>query len=333
MPRAQAVVQFLRTETAGGVALLAATVAAMVWINIAPVSYADTWQHKEWINDGLMLLFFFVVGLEIKREIVSGELRQPRTAALPAIAAVGGMVVPALLFLAVMRGSDGAHGWGIPMATDIAFAVGVLALIGRGLAPGTKIFLLALAIVDDIGAIIVIALFYGHGWGGARTVGAVALALCIPVRTRSGARPAERIEESLHPVVSFAIVPLFALANAGIRLGGDALRDGFGSRLTWAVIIGLVVGKLIGVSGAATLAVRTRAGERPAGVGRRETAGIAALAGIGFTVALFVSELAYEGKAGQLSDAKLGIFVASLTSALIGSAILRAGSSRTSIEK
>jgi NhaA family Na+:H+ antiporter len=259
----------------------------------------------EWFNDPLMTVFFFVVGLEIKRELVTGELRDHARAALPALAAVGGMVLPALIYVAINVGGTGLDGWAIPMATDIAFAVGVLALLGPRVPSGLKVFLLTLAIVDDIGAIVVIAFFYSSGveplWLGAAavvvvatvgmsrlhvdrplayvvpgvvlwlclheaglepTLAGVALGLLTPALPRRGVPVLERLETSLHPLSSFVIVPIFALANAGVLLSVDAIDHAVTSRVTIGIVVGLVVGKFVGIFGASALA-RLRVGRLP----------------------------------------------------------------------
>ena len=403
---------FLRTEAGGGMVLLAATIVALLWVN-SPLgdSYESLWHTKvgvslgsfelvhdlrHWVNDGLMTIFFFVVGLEIKRELITGELNDARKAALPILAAFGGMVVPAGLFLAINLGEASARGWGIPMATDIAFAVGVLALFGDRIPSGLKVFLLSLAIVDDIGAILVIAMFYSSdlslGWLGiafglllavvashrARvlwvpvyvvlgvgvwlatfesgvhaTLAGVALGLLTPARPTdpggfndvvdtAAALPdepdaeslraislqaqevvsvAERLEHLLHPWSSFVIIPLFALANAGLLLSSDSLRDALTSRVTLGIITGLVAGKIIGISGMAWLAVRRGWGTLPEGVSPRHVVGVSALAGIGFTVSLFITALAFED-AGLIESAKTGVFVASILAGVIGSLVL-----------
>jgi Na+:H+ antiporter, NhaA family len=370
------VTEFLQTETASGIVLLAAAIGALVWANVSPTGYDDFWtQHlnvvideslQHWINDALMAVFFFVVGLEIKRELVVGELRDPRTAALPAIAALGGMVVPALVYLAWNFGGDGRDGWGIPMATDIAFAVGVLSLLSKRVPSTLRLFLLTLAIVDDVGAILVIAVVYTDdlavGWlvgaaaalvvmlglralrvgsaaayvlpavalwyalyksGVHATIAGVIVGLLTPARGVGGAAgPAEQWEHRLHPFSSFIVIPLFALANAGVQVDGTALREAAGSPVSWGVVTGLVVGKIVGISAAAAFAVRFRLGVLPAGLGWRTLGGAAALAGIGFTVSLFVSELAFGGDPDVLANAKLGVLVASLVSGALGTAIL-----------
>ena len=400
--------EFLRTESAGGVVLVAAAVVALVWANSPwKDSYQDLWNTdlvislgertldldlREWVNDGLMAIFFFVVGLEIKRELVEGELRGARRAALPAVAAVGGMVAPALIYTAINAGGAGARGWGIPMATDIAMAVGVVALLGSRVDPALKLFLLALAIVDDIGAIAVIAIFYsgridgdsllialglvavlvilrltgvrstliplalGVGlWlaleesGVHATIAGVILGLLAPTRphvqrelvdvevltdissvqaareTASLARESvsvvEWLEHVLHPWTSFVIVPLFALANAGITLSADAISDAATSRVAIGVLLGLVVGKLVGISLFTWLAVRLRLGVVPEGGTGRGIAGIAAVAGIGFTVSIFVTDLAFADPTFR-NEAKVAVLVSAVVAGGLGGLIL-----------
>ncbi|MET0627508.1 MAG: Na+/H+ antiporter NhaA [Acidimicrobiia bacterium] len=403
---------FLRTEAAGGIVLVVATAAALVWANAAPGSYDDVWSTvftvgtadhhlaltlREWVNDALMAIFFFVVGLEIKRELVEGELHDPRKAALPAIAAFGGMLVPALVYLAFNAGGAGADGWGIPMATDIAMAVGVLSLLGSRVPSPLKLFLLALAIVDDIGAIIVIALFYSHGFDGTAAVAAVGFLLAIvgirllgvrsllpylllgigmwiavqdsgvhatiagvvlgllaPTRpfrqpdmidadqladvatvetahetvvlARESVSVVEWLEHLLHPWTSYVIVPVFALANAGVVLSSDSVDAAIASPITHGIVVGLVVGKLVGITTFAWIATRLRVASLPEGTRFAQIVGVAALGGIGFTVSLFVSELAF-GTAGTLTDdAKIGILAASITAAGLGAVLLAATS-------
>jgi len=368
--RAQAVRAFLNDEAAGGVVLLAAALAALVWAS-SPWSpaYDDLWHTeltlgpvtedlRHWVNDLLMALFFFVVGLEIKRELLLGDLRDPRQAALPVAAAVGGMALPAALYVAINAGAEGSGGWGIPMATDIAFAVGVLALLGSRVPPALKLFLLALAIVDDLGAIGVIAVFYSDDirapwllaaavtlavvrllwrsgvssvpahvalgiltwWfvfesGVHATIAGVALAVLVPVDL------GDDVEHVLHPISSFVVVPLFALANAGVALETDALQAAGATRVAVGVAVGLVVGKVLGIVGATWLAVRLGAG-LPAGCTWRHVVGVAAIAGIGFTVSLFVAGLAFDAPA--LEDAaKLGILAGSALAGSAGWFVLR----------
>jgi NhaA family Na+:H+ antiporter len=370
---------FVDVEVLGGLVLLVATVVALVWANVAPHSYDDLWTThltigptghsitedlQHWVNDGLMTVFFFVVGLEIKRELVRGELRDPRTASLPAIAAVGGMLVPAALYLAVNLGGAGGRGWAIPMATDIAFAVAVLALAGPRVPANLKLFLLTLAIVDDVGAIVVIALFYSGtiavGWllGAVATVGVilvlqrlgvhravayvlpalvlwvcvlesgihatiagVVLGLLTPAHPLGGRETLEDIETRLHPWSSFLVVPLFALANAGVHLGGGRLNAALDSRVAWGIVIGLVVGKPLGILAATTIGRRLRVGRLPEGVTLAQILAAGAVAGIGFTVALFVADLSYRG--ARLDEAKAAILIASTIAGGLGFMLVR----------
>jgi len=375
--RARALREFLDTEVAGAVVLLVAVVVALVWANSSfSSSYSDLW-HTElsvsvgWgldmslhqvVNDGLMTVFFFVVGLEIKRELVDGELSDPRTAAVPVAAAIGGMVVPALLFVAINASTGTTRGWGIPMATDIAFALGVLAVAGSRLASGAKLFLLTSAVVDDIGAIVVIAVVYstsistGALLGAAVVIGMVLLARAAGVQSlvvyvllgvllwdamfESGVHAtiagvvlglitpargphsvAERLEHRLHPLSSFVIVPLFALANAGVRLDVGSLSEPAPRAVALGVVVGLVIGKTVGISAATAIAVKTRIGRLPDGVGAGEVIGMAMVAGIGFTVSLFVTELAFDDPAIR-DAAKTAVLVASVVAAVAGGTTL-----------
>lgn len=400
---------FLRTEAAGGLLLLVATIAALVWAN-SPWSgaYHDLWNTRAvlgigswsldlslrgWVNDGLMTLFFLVVGLEIKRELTSGHLAGRRAATLPALAALGGMVVPALAYLAIAGGTN-SRGWGVPIATDIALAVAVLGALGSRVPAALRALILGLAIVDDIGAILVIAVFYSEGvtlgwlvlsaaaiaavfaaqrlgvdrspvywvlgtvcWYGLwrtgvhPTMAGVIMGLVAPITPRV---PRDRIDidkfsdissisaahatintarssvsvvdwvlADLHPWSSFAIVPLFALANAGIEISASGLADATRSPITWGIIVGLVVGKPLGIWIATRLGTATRLADLPEGTTRRSLIGVGSAAGIGFTVALFVAELAFAGSdAAVLAEAKLAILVASSLSAVISVAIL-----------
>jgi len=378
--------RFLAVEAAGGVMLLIATAVALIWVNSpwgdsydafwgAPVNLSvngieifEGHSLADFVNDGLMALFFFVVGLEIKRELVDGQLQNVKDAALPAFAALGGMVVPAALYFAINVGGPGQDGWGIPMATDIAFAVGIVSLLGDRIPRRLKVFLLSLAIVDDIGAIIVIALFYSAGistgwlltsaallavvyvlrrlrvwwipvyvllgcivwWttfrsGVHATIAGVALGLLTPAKplqnqdeTRTIARwlrdkpevfpvdvryasfhiresisVAERLETVLHPITSFAVIPIFALANAGVRMNGDIISAALQSRVTWGIMLGLVVGKTVGVTVFSLAATKLGLAKRPKSLTLRNLVGLAMIAGIGFTVSLFVSNLAF----------------------------------------
>ncbi len=369
---------FLRAEAAGGLALLLGSAVALLWVNVVDAGgYASFWAtHIEigiggaaideslghWVNDGLMTLFFFLISLEIKREMVTGELRHPKRAALPIIAALGGIVVPIAIFLAVTGGHH-ASGWGIPMATDAAFAIGALALLGDRVGIGVKLFLVTIAVVDDVAAILVIAVAYTDhlslGWLGLAiagllavaamralgvrrilayvplglfvwvatfesgihaTLAGVALALLTPAVPVGGRDLLGQLEHRLHPWVNLAILPLFALANAGVKLGGGELSSSTGRRIALGVALGLVVGKFLGIAGATLAALRLRLGALPSGVDRRGLLGAAALGGIGFTVSLFITPLAYDDPL-LVGAAKLGILGGSLVSATIGVAI------------
>jgi Na+:H+ antiporter, NhaA family len=367
--------RFLATEASGGLVLLAATLAALIWANLLP-GYDTIWDHRlgvagvvkdlrHWVNDGLMTMFFFVVGLEIKRELVVGELRGSRVAALPVVAAVGGMVAPAVVYLAVNAGAPTMRGWAIPMATDIAFVVGALSLLGGRIPTGLKAFLLALAIVDDIGAIVVIAIgltgsveprwlmlavaclvltgvlrlfvadkplvYVAAGvvlwWCTLRshihpTLAGVALALIVPARPVNDRDVHGRLQEAIHPFSSFIVVPLFALANAGVVLDADTVGRSLGSRVFWGIVAGLTAGKTIGIVGASTAAERLRIGRRPDDVDRHHIVGGAVLSGIGFTVALFIAGLVF-GDDAVVEHAKLGILAASVLAAAAGMTLLR----------
>lgn len=409
------IVRFLHIEAASGFVLLLAAVAAVALAN-SPWSdvFLGFWETpiglelgdfqlrhslKHWINDGLMAIFFFVIGMEVKRELVLGELREFRRAALPVAAALGGMIVPALVFLALQTGQPGQRGWGIPMATDIAFVIGCLTVLGSRLPAGLRVMLLSLAIVDDIGAILVIAVGYSHGFhiywliagsvgialvlvmqrlgvrslmaywaigvmtwlavyesGLHATLAGVALGLLTPARPylgrstaaklvdrasalfhadRSDADPDRALQVSrhrwhtletvspleyliyvLHPWVAFVIMPIFALANAGVPIEVADLS----SWLAIAVILGLCVGKPLGVVSMIWLAMRLRIVELPQGVTWRHVIGGGFLAGIGFTMALFIAELALGST--LLREAKFGVLAGSVISAAIGMAIL-----------
>lgn len=407
---ARPVREFLDTESAGGLVLLCATVIALVWAN-SPLSasydslwatdlsirlgpYGVTLDLRHWINDALMVIFFFVVGLEIKRELVVGELSSAKKAALPAVAALGGMVVPAVIYLAVNPGSPDARGWGIPMATDIAFAVGVLALFGSRVSSFLKVFLLSLAIVDDIGAILVIALFYSSGlapgallvafallvgvvglrraevtwmplyfvlgagvWlailqsGLHPTIAGVVLGILAPARPleqegrgdavlspheeelsaedvrvfrlKAHERVAvtERLGHALHPWTSFVIIPLFALANAGVSLGLSDLQAALTSAVSLGVVAGLVIGKPLGIASFAWAGERLGLVELPQGVHWMSLTGVAALAGIGFTISLFIASLAF-ADSEVVATAKVGVLAGSLLASVAGVVIL-----------
>lgn len=392
--------------------MLVATVAALVWVNSPwQSSYEDFWhtyvsfsvgdyrfKHDlaHIVQDGLMAVFFFVVGLEIKRELVTGQLRDPRFAALPAVAALGGMVVPALVYFAFNAGGPGQDGWGIPMATDIAFAIGVLSLLGNRISSQMKVFLLTLAIVDDIGAILVIAIFYtsdlSGNWlltaaillagilvlrrlnvwylpiylvigvafwlavlesGVHATIAGVILGLITPAKPLQSEEEARRwaswlqmqdvvhlddvrrvgfhlresqpvslrIEEMLHPIAGYVIIPLFALSAAGVELSGDVLSDAVTSPVTLGVAVGLVVGKTAGISLFSWIAHRLGWVTIPKSLAGLHMVGLAMVAGIGFTVSLFISRLAFDDPS-VADESKIGILVGSLIAAVVGLAIL-----------
>lgn len=398
---------FLITESAGGVAVVVAALSAIAWAN-SPwrASYERLWvtvfelrlgswslalDLRHWVNEALMAIFFLVVGLEIKREMVEGELRDARHRALPVYAAVGGMILPALLFIAFNLGRPEIRGWGIPMATDIALAVALIALVGSKVGSSLKLFLLAVAIVDDIGAILVIGLVYAGnvewGWllvaagvigitimvkrridtlavylvlgtglwlslhqaGIHATLAGVAMGLLAPTKprvspelidqtelsnlgsvrdvmttrrlARSTVSVVEWLEHLIHPWTSFLIVPLFAIANAGIPLSAEALAGAVTAPVAWGIVVGLVVGKPLGIMAAAAIAVRSGAATLPTGVTWRGIAGAGLLAGIGFTVSVFIAELALMPPLTQY--AKIGILTASLVSGALGYIVLR----------
>ncbi|HEV7990748.1 MAG TPA: Na+/H+ antiporter NhaA [Gemmatimonadaceae bacterium] len=384
--------RFIATEAASGIVLLAATAIALVWANsgwaasyhhlweipltIGMPGYGLTMSLHHWVNDGLMAVFFFLVGLEIKREVLEGDLSTRRSATLPVVAAAGGMLVPAALYTLLNFGGAGRAGWGIPMATDIAFALGILALLGSRVPSGLRVFLAALAIADDLGAVLVIAFFYTSAlyWpalggagavvavlvalnaAGARrpityailgvvlwrfvlasgihaTIAGVVLALMVPARQHVSEDaavvvqpPLQRMEHALQGVVAFVIMPIFALANAGVPLGKGVSAAAL-SPIAWGIVLGLVLGKPIGIGLASYLAVRLRAADLPPGVSWRHLHGAGWLGGIGFTMSLFVAALAFRSPE-VLNVAKLGILAASVTAGVIGFVILRYAGSR-----
>ena len=411
---ARPVREFLRVEAAGSILLLLAAAAALLWgnspfaesydalwhthlvLDVGPLHLDESLQH--WVNDALMVIFFFVVGLEIKYELVNGDLRDPKTAALPIIAAVGGMVVPAGIYFALNpAGSDGGAGWGIPMATDIAFAVGVLGILGRRIPSAARLFLLTLAIVDDIGAILVIAVFYtsdlsltwlaiavgllaamvvarllrvwtvvvyailGVGtWfallesGVHATLAGVAIGLLAPATpllneevAREHARDAlrdnmldpdelaklrfllkesvsvvERLISALHPLSAYVVLPVFALANAGVELG--AIGTVFAEPVGLGIILGLVLGKPVGIFLASFAAVRLGVARLPEHTSWSMVLGLGAVAGIGFTVSIFIAGLSFPGADLLTEEAKIAILLASLIAAVVGVALLLA---------
>lgn len=408
-PRAR---RFLSTESGSAVLLLVATATALVWANLPGGTYAAFWgtgagvvlgggglvmDLGHWVNDALMAVFFCTVGLEISREVTVGHLRSPRAVVVPALGALGGLAVPALLFFAFTAGTPAAVGWGVPISTDTAFLVGVLALFGPRCPDQLRLFLLTLAIVDDIGAVLVMAVFYSHGvsvpallvagallavlvglrlagewrltpyvlvglalWGAVlasgvhATLAGVLVGLVVPAtavepeqrdRVRAFGRalleradptrarlatsavraavPAnDRLQDALHPLSAYLVVPVFGLANAGVVLSGDVLRAAATSSLTWGILVALVVGKALGISLFAGLALRAKLGDLPGRVRYGHLIGGAFMAGIGFTIALFITDLAFEDPVLQ-AEAKIGVLAGSLLAAVIGAVVLR----------
>lgn len=375
---------FFHHEAAGGLLLVVAALVALLASNSPLAWLYDGFLHTpvgirvgdlaldksllHWINDGLMAIFFFLVGLEIKRELLQGELSTFGQAVLPAVAAVGGMVAPAVIYVAINTGDPVAlRGWAIPTATDIAFAVGVLALLGPRIPSSLKIFLLALAIIDDLGAIIIIALFYTDNlslvsltlacaglavlavlntrgvtrlapylltgifiWvcvlksGVHATLAGVAVALAIPLTNKADGEPSllEQLEESLHPWVAFAVLPLFAFANAGVSLQGLSLENLL-EPIPLGIAAGLFAGKAIGIFGATWIAVMGGLAGKPDGATWLQILGVALLGGIGFTMSLFIGMLAFPNPA-EAASLRLGVLTGSLLSAVAGYLILTA---------
>jgi Na+:H+ antiporter, NhaA family len=412
--------RFVHQETSGSILLFAATVVALIWANSPwSASYVALWKFPlnlgrrplfsmdlhHWIDDGLMVLFFLVVGLEIKREIVKGELSSFRQAALPILAALGGMILPALLYFALNQSGLGARGWGIPMATDIGFAMGVLALLGKRIPSSLRVFMLALAIVDDVGAILVIAFFYTPKislsalaaaggllvlllaiamrrapmsvyvvvgfffWaavlssGVHATIAGVILGLIAPIKPKfrpeelaETAEPllrnfrtqilsqdkssaeatltvldqllrgtdslAERLERTVHPWVSFLVLPLFALASAGVALSTEQLKLAYSSSIALGIFLGLLLGKAVGITLFSFLGVKLRIAGMADGLTWSGIAGVGILAGVGFTVALFISGLSF-GDEALVATAKVAVLAASLAAGTIGYFYLR----------
>ncbi|OUM27580.1 Na+/H+ antiporter NhaA [Pseudomonas putida] len=384
--------RFFQLEAASGLLLIAAAVLALI-INNSPLSYLYSGLLDVpvavqvgalniakplllWINDGLMALFFLLIGLEVKREVVDGHLSKPSQVILPATAAVGGMVVPALIYWFINRDNPAAvAGWAIPTATDIAFALGVLALLGKRVPVSLKLFLMTLAIIDDLGAIIVIALFYSGTlssvslllaaaclvlliamnrlgvvklgpymivglilWvcvlksGVHATLAGVALALCIPLRTRNAeTSPLLSLEHALHPWVAYAILPIFAFANAGVSLAGMTV-DSFTHPVPMGIAVGLLLGKTVGVFGLTWLAVKLRLAALPEGAGWGQILGVAILCGIGFTMSLFVGSLAFApGSSDYAGMDRMGILTGSFFAAVIGYAVTAMASRKTRV--
>tara|TARA_R110000868_G_scaffold95224_3_gene262109 strand:+ start:206 stop:1399 length:1194 start_codon:yes stop_codon:yes gene_type:complete len=383
--------EFIAQETSAGIILFCAAVAAMVAVNSAlnphylafldiPVAiqfggFEIAKPLALWINDGLMAIFFFLVGLEVKRELMEGQLSSVEQASLPLIAAVGGMVLPAAVFVYFNWSiAENINGWAIPAATDIAFALGVLALLGKHAPVSLKILLLAIAIIDDIGAIIIIALFYtaevsstslmlaGVGtvilfvmnrmgvvriapyvlvgaflWvcvlksGVHATLAGVVAALAIPLNAKDGSSPLKHLEHILHPWTAFLVLPIFAFANAGVALAGLRISD-LMAPLALGIAAGLVVGKQLGVFGFMFLATKVGLVQRPAGVSWLQLYGLACLTGIGFTMSLFIGNLAFADPE-QIETVKLGVISGSVISGVLGYCLLRFASAPDSSVK
>ena len=427
---------FIRNSIMSGVVLLIAAVVAIILAN-SPLSdaFLGFWQNKisigindhlflnydlqHWVNDGLISIFFFVLGLELKREIVGGQLSGARNALLPIAVGLGGMLFPALIFLLFNQGTETRHGWGIPMATDIAFALGVLHLLGKRIPTSVKIFLTAFGIIDDLGAILVIALFYtsnisflslGIGFGclgllflanklGVRntmfyaifgiafvwlpfllsgvhaTIAAVLVAFTIPANTKltegqfltknrryatkfnaadvtdsstvtkeqlhilkkikstakNAMTPLQRLELSMHPVVSFVVMPIFALANAGVVLDID-FKTLFSNNISIGIVVALMVGKMIGIFGVTYLMVKTKISKLPRGMTVNHLFGVSIISGIGFTMSIFITSLAYEDPV-FITQAKIGIFVASILAGTLGYFVLKLNAAKVQKRK
>ncbi|EJL6393772.1 Na+/H+ antiporter NhaA [Vibrio navarrensis] len=370
-----AIRDFFKMESAGGILLVIAAAIAMV---IANTSLNDIYQSvlhsyvfgmsvSHWINDGLMAIFFLLIGLEVKRELLEGALKSKETAIFPAIAAVGGMLAPALVYVLFNSGDPQAvQGWAIPAATDIAFALGIMALLGKRVPVSLKVFLLALAIIDDLGVVIIIALFYSGDlstlaltigfimtgvlfllnakevtkltwyivvgiilWaavlksGVHATLAGVVIGFAIPLNGKKGEHsPLKHMEHALHPYVAFAILPLFAFANAGISLEGVSM-SGLTSMLPLGIALGLLIGKPLGIFSFSWVAVKTGVARLPEGITFRHIFAVSVLCGIGFTMSIFISSLAFGGVSPEYDTyARLGILMGSTTAAVIGYCLL-----------
>jgi NhaA family Na+:H+ antiporter len=375
-PRTAAILaRYLSSEAAGGLVLMAAALAALIVANSALSERYFALLHtvwsglsiEHWVNDGLMAIFFLMVGLEIKREVLAGGLSTWAQRALPGFAAVGGMVVPALIYIAINWGNpETMGGWAIPAATDIAFALGVLSLLGKRVPISLKVFLAALAIIDDLGAVVIIAFFYTSGlsipmllaslttlviliamnrlgvrrlfpyilvggilWffvlqsGVHATLAGVALALCIPMGKpeEEASSPLLFLEEKLHSWVAFAVVPIFGFANAGVSLAGISM-DNLVDSVPLGVALGLLVGKQVGVFLLAALAIRMGLAKMPEGSNWLQLYGVALLCGIGFTMSLFIGNLAFPGSPHMVDEVKVGVLIGSILAAIGGVIVL-----------
>jgi NhaA family Na+:H+ antiporter len=362
------ILEFIQDSRAVGITLFACTIISLLWSNSRWAdAYTGFWNLEihlpeflklphsllHWINDLLMAIFFFLVGMEIKRELLNGELSSLKQSVVPVAAAIGGMVVPAGIFLALNKGTDFQHGWGIPMATDIAFSLGVASLLGKRVPFALKVFLMALAIIDDLGAILVIALFYGGDvqtqflWIAAgicgvlfllsktklkfgplhfliglllwyvvfrsgihATIAGVVFAMFVPLKQLPD------LEHKFHDPVNFLILPIFALANTAITIPGD-FAGAIGTSLSWGIILGLVLGKPIGITLMSWLMVVFKIGEKPKNTSWIQLMGVGVLAGIGFTMSIFIATLAFDSKENQ-DISKIATLIASMAAMVIG---------------
>ena len=315
--------KFFALESAGGIFLVFASLIALV---IANSSASNDFNQAiepfhSLINEGLMAIFFFMVGLEIRNEIRHGEMRNPKNAALPIFAAIGGMLIPALIYTIFNYGGPGQSGWAVPMPTDIALAIGALALLGSRIDTSLKIFLLTLAIADDLFSIIILGVFYTSGLSPVKifsTIGVVAIALLMPEIKQL---PTKRLIEILHPWTAFLIIPLFALTNIGVEINWSSLAQTLSGPVAGGIIFGRVVGKIVGITLFAWLAVKIGFARKPDSVSFSEIAGAGALAGMGLTVSLFLAELAINDEA-VIAEIKLGLVMAALISAILGILLL-----------
>ena len=316
--------QFFALESAGGIFLVVAALIALIIAN-TPVA-ADFNNAVEplhgFINEGLMAIFFFMVGLEIRNEIRNGEMRNPKNAALPIFAAIGGMLLPALVYTFFNYGGPGQSGWAVPMPTDIALAIGALALLGSRIDTSLKIFLLTLAIADDLFSIIILGIFYSSGLSPIKifsTVGVVAIALLMPEIKRL---PTKRLIAILHPWTAFLIIPIFALTNIGIEINWSSVAQTLSGPVAGGIILGRVFGKIVGITLFAWIAVKIGFARKPDSLSFAEIAGAGALAGMGLTVSLFLAELAISDQT-VIAEIKLGLVAAALISAILGILLLR----------
>lgn len=390
MPLQRAINRFFSSEASGGILLILSAAAALIVANSTFAPLYESWLNSYfsvklnnegiakplilWINDGLMAIFFFLIGLELKKELLEGKLKNPRDVVLPGMAAVGGMIAPALIFFVLNSGLVTVKGWAIPAATDIAFALGVLALMGDRVPSSLKVFLLTLAILDDMGAIIIIALFYTANlqvdylylaliplagmvmlnlkgahriapfillatvmWffvlksGAHATLAGVIAAFCIPLKDRWGKSPLHSLEHALSPYVLYLIVPIFAFANAGVVFNGMSVTDIF-LPLPLGITLGLIVGKQVGVLGVTWLMVKSGLAKLPTGANWLHIYGVACLAGIGFTMSLFIGSLSFDDPT-LMNQVRVGVLAGSIASAVLGFAALKIAESRDKKEQ